>query len=153
MNIFKSVRQVGIAVDDLEDTIRIYTEKFGCENWIRYNVDPEEFDKYPTLTHGEPRNVRLVVAKTHIGDLELEFIQTIEGDTIYKEYLDTQPRRNGIHHISYNTDDFAAAAEFLRKQYDIVLEAETPSGFKVLLFDSFEELGYSIEIQYVLPKE
>ena len=153
MDIFNSVRQVGIAVDNLEDTIKIYTEKFGCTNWIRYKVDSKDFDKYPHFTRGEQRIVSLIVAKTHIGELEFEFIQSIEGDSIYREYLDTQPRKNGVQHISFNTNDFSAAAEFLGKQYDIMLEAETPSGFKVMIFDSLDELGYATEIQYVLPKE
>jgi len=120
---FGSVRQIGIIVDDLEDTIKLYSEKFGCANWVRYKVDPDDLVKYPHIIRGEPKNISIKVAKTHIGELEFEFIQTIDGDTIYKEYLDTQPRKNGIQHISFNTDDFSAAAEFLSRQYEVLLEA------------------------------
>jgi len=150
---FDSVRQIGIIVDDLEETIKIYTEKFGCENWVRYKVDPEDLVKYPHIIRGEPKDISIVVAKTCIGALEFEFIQTIFGDTIYNEYLETQPRKNGIQHISFNTDDFPAAVEFLSQQYEVLIEAKAPSGWEVKFFDTYDDLGYAIEIQRPIPKD
>ena len=152
MNNFESVRQIGIAVDDLEETIKIYTEIFGCEKWTCYKVGPEELANYPQYIHGEQRDINLKVAKTFIGTLEFEFIETIYGETIQKEYLDTQPRKNGVQHISFNTNDFSSAAEFLGKKYEVISEAKTPSGWNVMFFDAYDDLGYAIEIQYALPK-
>jgi len=149
---FSGVRQVAIVVDDLEATIKTYTEKFGCVNWIRFQVVPEDLVKFPHIVRGKPRDVGFKGAKTKIGELEFEFFETISGETIYKEYIDTQPRKKGIQHISFNTDDFPATAEALCQQYEVLQEAETPTGMKVMLFDSYEELGYSIEIAYILPK-
>ena len=150
MHKFSGVRQVGIVVDNLDETVKLYSEKFGCENWIFFQVLPEDMEMFPHLIKGEPRSVGFKGAKAMIGNLEFEFFESLVGETIYKEYIDAQPRPKGIQHISFNTDDFPAAVEYLSSQYKVLQEAKTPTGMQVMLFDSYDELGYSIEIAFKL---
>lgn len=146
---FSSVRQIGIVVDDLEATIALYTEQFGCTEWSRFQILPEDLDKCPQIIRGEPRTVGFKGAKTMIGAVEFEFFESLVGETIYKEYIETQPRNKGIQHIAFNTEDFRAAAEYLSQKYAPLQLGVTPTGMKVMLFDSYDDLGYSVEISSI----
>lgn len=147
---FTSVRQIGIVVNDLEETIRTYTEQLGCTEWYRFQILPEDLVKYPQIIRGKEKVVGFKGAKTLIGTVEFEFFESLQGETIYKEYIDEQPRNKGVQHIAFNTDNFQKAAEYLTSKYTPLQIGVTPTGMKVMLFDTYEDFGYSIEISGML---
>jgi catechol 2,3-dioxygenase-like lactoylglutathione lyase family enzyme len=98
------VVQVGIVVRDAEATVRAWTERFQFEPAKFVDWPPAESDLGATSTYrGQPGNFRMRLAFLETGPVQLEFIQPLEGENIYAEFLDTHGE--GIHHILFLVDD------------------------------------------------
>ena len=52
---------------------------------------------------GQPTEYKMKVALSNIGNLRIELIQPLEGDTVYKEFV--EQHGYGIHHLGVLTDD------------------------------------------------
>lgn len=106
------VTQVGIVVRDAEAMARAWTERF--------NFDPPKIVDWPppgshvgeTATyHGRPANFRMRLAFVETGPVQLEFIEPLEGENIYADFL--AERGEGLHHILFLVDDPQHVAEKL----------------------------------------
>jgi hypothetical protein len=58
--------------------------------------------------HGEPGNFKMRLAFLETGPVQLEFIQPLEGDNIYTEFL--AQHGEGLHHILFEVDNPEAVA-------------------------------------------
>jgi hypothetical protein len=62
--------------------------------------------------HGKPSPHRFKAAFTKVGDIELELMQPLEGDTTYAEFM--AEHGEDIHHIRYFAKDIAELDEHVR---------------------------------------
>ena len=98
----KEIKQLGIIVQNAEETARNYWELFGVGPWILLDF------KTPYLTdvtlHGITINnevpLHTKAAMAQWGDLQIELLQPVKGPSTYKEFLKT--RGQGIHHLSFD---------------------------------------------------
>jgi methylmalonyl-CoA/ethylmalonyl-CoA epimerase len=86
-----AVDHVGIAVANLEDALRFYTDTLGLP------ADPIE-DK-------PERGVR--IARVHVGDVELELIECSDWECTMQRYLPHQGP--GVYHVGLRVADVDAA--------------------------------------------
>ena len=103
------VTQVGIVVRDAAATVRAWTERFQLGpakivDWPPSGSNLEETRTY----HGQPGNFRMRLAFVETGSVQLEFIEPLEGDNIYSDWLETHGE--GIHHILFEVADPDAVA-------------------------------------------
>lgn len=103
------VVQVGIVVRDAEATARAWTERFQLGpaqivDWPPLNSPLEGTRTY----HGQPGHFRMRLAFLETGPVQLEFIQPLEGESLYSEFL--AQHGEGIHHILFEVDDPKAVA-------------------------------------------
>lgn len=106
------VVQVGIVVRDAEATVRAWTERFQIGPAQFVDWPPEGSDLGAASTYrGQPGHFRMRLAFLETGPVQLEFIQPLEGENIYAEYLDAHGE--GIHHILFLVDDPQAVATSL----------------------------------------
>lgn len=97
------ITQVGIVVRDAEASVAAWTSRFL--------FDPPKFVDWPTtpemaqtaLYHGRPANFRMRLAFLQAGPVQIEFIQPLEGDNIYSDFL--AAHGEGIHHILFEPDE------------------------------------------------
>jgi len=58
---------------------------------------------------GKPAEYRMRVALSNVGDMRIELIQPLEGDTVYAEFV--REHGYGVHHIGVLTDDMRKSLE------------------------------------------
>lgn len=110
----KTLSQVGIAVKNLEEVAGNYWEILGIGPWAVFDWEPPLV--YDRKYHGQASPARERVAVTQVGDLQLELVQPIEGDSVYQDWI--HERGEGLHHLNFLVDDVDEIAEkFLRQGF------------------------------------
>jgi len=98
----KAIDQISYAVKDIDRTV---------ESWSRlYGIGPWAFRENGGLdAKGRPWKIKM--AFSHVGPVEIELVQCIEGRIFQSRFLDTWGE--GIHHIGFYVDDVEAEVKKL----------------------------------------
>ena len=108
----RPVRQIALVVPDLEAAVRGYVDALGIGPWNVYTIGT------PSMTgmtyRGEPADFRIRHALAFSGEVMLELVQPLEGQSIWQEYLDV--RGASLHHIAFYVDGFATADLAMRER-------------------------------------
>ena len=107
-----SVVQVGIVVRDAQAAAKAWTERFALEpaqvvDWPPAGID---LDAQSTF-RGRPGNFRMRLAFIETGAVQIEFIEPLEGDNIYSEFL--EEKGEGLHHLLFRVADPTVVAQDL----------------------------------------
>lgn len=124
--------QIAWVTDDMTSTERLLSEQFGVGAWTRLpdiRFGPEE-----TTLRGQPVEFTAHISLGYAGDLQLELIQPVSGETIHGEFL--AAHGPGLHHVCFGVDDIEAAC----------VNAEA-AGHPVLMRGSM--VGGEIEFAYI----
>ena len=101
--------QIGILVPSLEEGMRRYSELWGLGPWIGWTYGPETV---PRLRYrGVPGSYTLRLALAS-AEPQLELIESVEGPSIYEEWL--AEHGPGLHHLGFwveSLDDAVAQME------------------------------------------
>jgi len=94
--VFGRIDHIGVAVEDLDDAIALYSERFGMPVQHRETVEDQGVEA-----------VLLGVGESHV-----ELLRPLDADTAVGRFL----ARNGpgLHHVAYGTDDIESALEQVR---------------------------------------
>ena len=142
--------QVGIVVRDLERTTELLAKLFG--------MGPFRFIEWPNRPdskywyRGEEQSIERRQAFARAGNLELEFIQPVEGDgNAYKDFL--EQKGSGLHHVLFEIDDMDAAVTSLTAFGVKPLQAGT--GIRPVtqwtLLDTQDLTGFLVDLRHVAP--
>jgi methylmalonyl-CoA/ethylmalonyl-CoA epimerase len=88
---------IGVAVEDLDESIALYSERLGMPLEHRETV--------------EQQGVEAVLLG--VGDSHVELLRPLGPDTAVGRFLAS--RGPGLHHVAYGTDDIESALEALRE--------------------------------------
>ncbi|MFO8010487.1 MAG: VOC family protein [Dehalococcoidia bacterium] len=141
--------QVGVVVDNLEESIKRYESMLGIESWKIVTVD----SSVVRMTYrGKDSLHSFKAAFTMLGALMIELLEPLEGYGTYREFLDT--RGEGVHHLGHvrvdNLDEAVGALE--EAGFPCVETGENlgdPAGkysHKWAYVDTTPALGYIIEL-------
>jgi catechol 2,3-dioxygenase-like lactoylglutathione lyase family enzyme len=92
-------------VEDLDATEAFLRDQFGVTAWVR--LEGIEFGPDNCTYRGAPADFAADISLSYAGDLQLELIRPVGGESIYTEFLATHGP--GLHHVCFETDDLAAA--------------------------------------------
>lgn len=147
----KVVTQVAIVCRDIEATSKRWAAVLG--------VDPPQIrttkpgNEVNVLFRGRPSQGQAKLAFIKLGQVTLELIQPVGGDTSWKQYLDTNGE--GVQHIAFQVADLdktikgfddGGIAVLHRGSYD------DDSGAYVYV-DSAKALGVTLELLHSEPKK
>ena len=90
------VNQVGFVVRDLEHALKLYEPMFGP--FTVMDADDMEWDY-----RGKPETSSLRLAFGKSGDVEIELIEWVSGESPHKEFIDAG--REGMHHLRFVVDN------------------------------------------------
>lgn len=99
------VTQLCWVTEDIAATETVLSANFGVGAWTR--LPDIRFDPESCMLHGEPADFTVHVSLGYAGDLQLEIIQPVSGDSIYTEFLAVSPP--GLHHLCFEVDDMQVA--------------------------------------------
>ncbi|MBY9004511.1 MAG: VOC family protein, partial [Candidatus Lokiarchaeota archaeon] len=79
-------------------------------------------------------------------NVQIELIQLIQGECIFKEFIDAG--KEGLHHFGIYVEDVdVLIKKYKEKGYDVVHEGLTAGVQKVAYIDTYEDFGVYIEFQ------
>lgn len=99
------VTQIAWVTDDIDATERLLREQFGAGAWTR--IPDVTFEAGDTTYRGRPAELVAHVSLAYAGDLQLELIQPVSGESVHTEFLAASGP--GLHHVCFATDDVDAA--------------------------------------------
>ncbi len=116
-----ALHQVGFPVKDMEKTIKDYWNILGIGPHTITSLKPSHD---VVLTYGgKPANYKFKASFAQVGPVELEFIQSTEGHTIYDEYI--AAHGEGANHLQYLVDSL--------EEMDKHVEIMSTKGFSLLM--------------------
>ena len=128
------ISQIGVVVRDLDKTMKHYTDLLGWGPWNVYEHTSPSL--HGTHLHGKPAVYSMLCAETMVGDMCYELIQPLEGESIYKEWL--EEHGEGLHHIAVMKPTAKDSEAFKQMMAD--------DGAKMLMGG---RIGESIEFYYL----
>jgi catechol 2,3-dioxygenase-like lactoylglutathione lyase family enzyme len=90
------ISQIAIVVKDMDDALESYHRVLGWGPWNVYEHTPPSL--HDTYVRGEPVEYTMLGAECHVGPVDVELLQPLEGPSIYKEWL--EEHGEGMHHIA-----------------------------------------------------
>jgi methylmalonyl-CoA/ethylmalonyl-CoA epimerase len=94
---FGRIDHVGVAVEDLDEAVALYSERLAMPVQHRETV--------------EEQGVEAVLVG--VGDSHVELLRPLGPDTAVGRFL--QRNGPGLHHVAYGTEDIASALDALRE--------------------------------------
>jgi len=114
------INQIGIVVKDVEKTAENYWNILGIGPWeIR---DWGSHVLYNRFYHDKPAWGRERLAHASIGDVKLELVQPVEGESVYQDWIDDHGE--GLHHLEFLCDDVDEVSKILNEQGFLSIQSE-----------------------------
>jgi methylmalonyl-CoA/ethylmalonyl-CoA epimerase len=110
--VFESVDHIGVAVDDLDASIQLYSEQLGMPLEHRETVAEQGVE----------------AALLGVGDSHVELLAPLAEDTPVGKFL--AKRGPGIHHAAYRCADVAAALESCKERGLRVIDEKPRRGIR-----------------------
>ena len=126
---FSKLIQVGLVVRDMDKTIERLTS-LGIGPFEPKILPPERKEWF----RDKPLDANLKLTAAKMGDVELELVQPVEGESPHKEFLDS--KGEGIQHIAFAVSDVEKeVAKLTKKGVSVLLRAKFPGGGGVAYLD------------------
>jgi len=134
--------QIGMVSRDIEKTIEAYTRFFQCGP---FEIAEREYTKSTSTYRGKPGGFKYRVAYAQFGAMQLEFIQPLEGRTVYEEFLKT--RGEGMHHFDIMIEGIEEKLAAMKRIGIEVLQSGQRPGMKYAYMDTEPSIGIMIELR------
>lgn len=118
-----SIDHLGIVVKDADKIAEFLSRLFGIGPWniFDYSVNKDK------VVIGEPFRLRIAAAK--IGQMGFEFLQPVEGKSIWADFLETHGE--GLHHVAFNVSNWDERFAYLQEQgAELLASARAADKFK-----------------------
>ena len=135
------INQLGYVYNDIKKQAKILEEKLGLPKFAFLENKPTKY-KY----RGKESIVQTMIGFSRSLNVQVELIQLIKGECIFKEFLDAG--KEGLHHLGVYVDDVdVLIKKYKEKGYEVVHEGLTAGVQKVAYIDTYEDFGVYIEFQ------
>ena len=109
---FGRIDHIGVAVEDLDESIALYGERLGMEVQHRETVEEQGVEA-----------VLLGVGESHV-----ELLRPLGPDTAVGKFLARSGP--GLHHVAYGTDDIDSAIESARAAGLVLIDERPRAGIR-----------------------
>jgi len=139
---FSKVSQVALVVRNLRESMRHYWEALGVGPWPVWAFDSSNLaDMTP---HGKPGDYSFRVGMAYVGDVSIELVEPLQGESIFKEFLNR--KGEGIHHLKCSSQDAERIVEQFKKKGGKVLQSAKIGDAAFHYLDTESELGFILEL-------
>jgi methylmalonyl-CoA/ethylmalonyl-CoA epimerase len=149
--LFSDFVQIGVIVQNLDQTITVLSELLGIKPWRVVPWPPEGRTDMNRVYHGEPGDYSARMAFAELGPIELELIQPVTGASIWADFL--AEHGPGLHHIRFNVPEMEPVIAYFA---DLGIEVtQSASGIRPgtawAIFDTERLIGFTIEVMRAVP--
>jgi len=137
-----ALAQVAIVVRDIEAAARKWADVLGMPT-------PEVIITRPGLEvaqtyKGVRSSAQAKLAFFNLGQVQLELIEPMGGDSTWQEALDRNGE--GLHHLAFWVDGMQKSVDFLRGRGIPMVQRGDMGEGQYAYFDAEEELGVTLEL-------
>lgn len=118
--------QIAWVTNDLDATETVLTTLLGARKWIR--MPGVHFAPDACVDRGAPADHVVDISLSYAGDMQLELIAPVQGDSIYTEFL--AANGPGLHHVCLDVPDFDEALHQAESAATVVAHGVMPGGMK-----------------------
>ncbi|NTI43757.1 VOC family protein [Rhizobium rhizogenes] len=137
--------QVGIVVPDMDAALRAMTAKIGTGRFMTLPPNLKE-----SWYRGRMETMSYALAFGYMGDIQVELMQPISGNSTYSEYLAKFPE-GGVHHLGFEVDDFDAAAAMMDERGYRAVQKGSFGDTRFNYYEHDGDTGVITEILFVDP--
>jgi len=153
--VFKNPIQIGILIDDLDEYLKNLEEILGMGPWRISEFPPKGNGDVYREYHGEPADFKAKFCFYHLGNIEIEVIQPLEGKNIWRDWIDKHGQ--GIHHIKFLVSEHTESKEYLKSKgidvYQWGASVGINAGKEWVFYDSYDKLGFDLEIMNAIVRK
>ncbi len=126
---------VGVVVRDMDKAIEYY-QSLGIFTFLpEIMLDSSTFADYKVYGKTPSTVQKARIRFAEVGPCVFELISPIEGESIYKEFLNN--KGEGIHHLGFRVDDLdGEVAKLRQKDIPILMSGRRPGGAGFTYFDT-----------------
>lgn len=140
--------QIGIQVKNIENTSKLLSVLLGINSWRYEKWNSNDISNYENIIHYEKKleNWKCNLAFASLGNLEIELIENISGNSCYQEF--ETKKGYGIRHLLFKvTTDLQYYIDYFQSNNFYVSTSLNKNG-KVIwaVIDTKDEIGFDIEI-------
>jgi methylmalonyl-CoA epimerase len=134
------IGQIGVVVKDLDSAVKYYSEVLGLGP---FRI-ADERDIPDTTYRGQKHPLKLKQAWVLMGEVELELIQVLGGDSTHTEFLAT--KGEGLHHLGFFVEDLEKELAKAKKQGIGVIQSGKIEGGGFVYLDTVDIAGVIFEL-------
>ena len=134
--------QTAYVVKNIEESEKWFGSTLGVPIWARSEVVLDENCQY----RGQPADSAMLISLGFAGDVQIELIQPVRGQSIYTEFLDQG--RSGLHHIAFVVPEYdQVVAAFEQRNCELLQQGSLSDGqVRFSYFDCNNDQASVIEI-------
>ena len=137
-----TVTQVGIIVTDIEAKAQAWADVLGLP--VPEIIITDAVDVAQTEYEGKSTPARAKLAFFHLGQVELELIEPIDGPSTWKDQLDEHGE--SLHHIAFVIDGMQEKIAFLESKGLSLVQRGEYTGGRYAYVDGTAQLGAILEL-------
>lgn len=137
-----TVMQIGIVVRDIEKTTAAWSRILGLPMPEIRTTDPVEIAN--TEYQGESTPARAKLAFFHLGQVDVELIEPIDGPSTWRDQLDQHGE--SIHHIAFVVNGMRERLDHLAAHDIPLVQRGEYTGGRYAYVDATAQLGTVLEL-------
>ena len=140
------VEQYGFVFKDVEKQAKIMESIYGIPKFAML-----EDEDYPIEYRGKESKISTKIAISRFFNTQVELIELVKGDCIYKEFLDAG--REGFQHVSFFIEDLDSYIDAFKKGGFEVIHYGQIGKQRFAYFDTEESFGLLLEFQETIKRK
>lgn len=131
----KKINHIGIAVNSIEDALKLYTDVLGLEV---EGIEIVEEQKAKT-------------AIIPVGETKIELIESTDPEGAIARHI--EKRGEGLHHLALEVSDIQSALETLKEKGVLLVDEKPRTGVEKSKIAFLHPKGTKVLIEIVEPRE
>jgi catechol 2,3-dioxygenase-like lactoylglutathione lyase family enzyme len=148
----ESPTQIAWVTADLDATETALTGLLGVRKWVR--IPNVHFAPDSCSYHGKPADFVASISLSYLGDMQLELISPVSGQSVYSDFL--RGSGPGLHHVcmeAESTEKFdAALAQAVDHGASVVQQGVMPGGIQFAYVSAPQAGVPYVEFAYISPE-
>jgi len=138
------ISQLGYVFKDVEKQAKIMEQIYG----MKFTLSETPNQKF--IIRGEEVEIHLKWGFARTLDSQIELIQWVSGNCLYKEFL--EEGREGLHHIGIFVDDLNQYVQTFKDRGIGILQSGIMGSLNLVYMDTTESFGIIIELFEILKR-
>ena len=142
--LFTKIVQIGVIVNNVDETIKHYQEVLDLHDWHINYVDTRKGLGSGFRNRNREAEVKVKIGWINIGSVEIELIEPQDDESVYAEFL--KEKGPGLHHVLFATENYDKCKQKFSENHLPPLTEGKLQQVEFVTYDSLGKLGMLIEI-------